>query len=472
MPTRNGREILVVDDEQASLDAMTLLLEGWGWTVTAATSGAAALRAIEREAPDLVITDLVMPDVDGLEVLRRTRALSPDVPVVVVTGRGGVEEAVRATREGALHFVQKPVDPVLLRATIQGAFESSRARREVTELRRRRVRDGGDAGSFVGESRAMREVLALVERVAPSRASVVVTGESGTGKEMVARAVHQLSGRRDKAFVAINCSAIPASLMESEIFGHERGAFTGADQRRLGCFELADGGTLFLDEVGEIPLELQAKFLRVLEEGRLRRLGGRHEVEVDVRVVAATNRDLRELVRQGSFREDLFFRLNVFHLPLPPLRDRPEDVPALVEQFVRRYAAEAGKEVTGVSPRALRLLRDHRWPGNIRELRNCIERAVLLCDGTQLTEAHLPPEIVAPAGEASLRLPMGMRLRDVARAYIEATLARHGGSRTRTAQALGIGEKTLYNKLLRYAADDARTGPSPEDDDEEGVQAS
>jgi len=313
--------------------------------------------------------------------------------------------------------------------------------------------------------------------VAPSKASVVVTGPSGTGKEMVARAIHNQSQRKDKPFIAINCSAIPPTLMESEIFGYERGAFTGADQRRLGCFELADGGTLFLDEVGEIPPELQAKFLRVLEEEKLRRLGGKNEISVDVRVLAATNRDLKEQIKTNHFREDLYFRLNVFNIQLPPLADRPEDIPALVELFVRRFSREGGKHIRGAAPTALRRLSDYKWPGNIRELRNCIERAVLLCDGDYLTEAHLPNDVLAREGEAAIRLPLGMRLRDVDRAYLEATLVRLGGNKARSAQALGISEKTLYNKLHRYQSDDDRRSrgapelPDEEDDEPVAIRA-
>lgn len=455
--SRERLNILVVDDEEGVRDAFSLLLEQWGHEVHVADGGASALRLLERESFDLVITDLVMPGIDGLEVLRKVRADHPDVPVILLSGRGSINQAVEAIREGAYDFIEKPCEPARLKVTLDRAREQAQTRREVQVLRRR-VRDSGMAGEFIGQSRGMREVFSLIEKVAPSKASVVITGQSGTGKEMVARAIHELSPRREKAFIAINCSAIPPTLMESEIFGYERGAFTGADQRRLGCFELADGGTLFLDEVGEIPPELQAKFLRVLEEERLRRLGGKSEIAVDVRVLAATNRDLKAMTHTGGFREDLYFRLNVFNIQLPPLRDRPEDIPALVDHFVRRFAHEGGKRVRAVSQDAMRRLSDYPWPGNIRELRNCVERAVLLCDSDVISTDHLSPEVLGGGGEAGIRLALGMKLRDVDRRYIEATLARFGGNKARSAVALGISEKTLYNKLNRYAADDAKDG--------------
>jgi DNA-binding NtrC family response regulator len=464
--------ILVVDDEISVRDALTLLLESWGYSVQVAGSGAGVGPILERGAVDLILTDLVMPDMDGLAILKKVRADTPDLPVLLLSGQGSINEAVEAIREGAYDYIVKPCEPQRLKLTLQRALEQAQTRREVNVLRRR-VREASPGGDFIGQSRAMRDVFSLIQKVAPAKASVVITGESGTGKEMVARAIHNLSPRRDKPFIAINCSAIPPTLMESEIFGYERGAFTGADQRRLGCFELADGGTLFLDEVGEIQPELQAKFLRVLEEERLRRLGGKTEIAVDVRVLAATNRDLKDRIRSNQFREDLYFRLNVFNIQLPPLHDRPEDVSALVDLFVRRFSREAGKKIRGVTASALRRLADYRWPGNIRELRNCMERAVLLCDGEMISEAHLPNDVLERDGEAAIRLPLGLKLREVSRSYIEATLVRCGGNKARTATALGISEKTLYNKLHRYAADDLRkdAGLPAEEEEEDDDQA-
>jgi DNA-binding NtrC family response regulator len=299
----------------------------------------------------------------------------------------------------------------------------------------------------------MSRVFELVKKVAPANASVVITGESGTGKEVVARAIHSLSQRKEKPFVALNCGAIPPTLIESELFGYERGAFTGADQRRLGNFELAHGGTIFLDEIGELPMEMQGKFLRVLEERKFRRLGGKSEVEVDVRVICATNRDLKEEIKKGRFREDLYFRLHVFTIHLPPLKERREDVPLLVQHFIEKFNGETGKHVQGVSPPALAVLQGYAWPGNIRELRNPVERAMILTDGDTIDVEHLPPDMRPSRGESAvLRVPLGMQLREVEKEYILASLQRNTGNKARTAEVLGISEKTLYNKLNRYAA--------------------
>src|SRR6185369_12696316 len=319
-----------------------------------------------------------------------------------------------AIRQGAYDFIEKPLDATRLKVCIDRALEKKETLREVQVLRRRLKQLG--PSDFIGQSGAMRRVFELIERVAPAKASVAITGESGTGKEMVARSIHNLSQRREKPFIAVNCASIPATLIESEIFGHERGAFTGADQRRPGVFELAHGGTLFLDEVGEIPIELQAKLLRVLEEGRLRRLGGKVEIEVDVRVLCATNRDLKAEIKNQRFREDLFFRLNVFQIPLPPLRDRKEDVPLLVQYFV--------------------------------------ERAVILCDGDLLIREHLPPDMAGRAPERQIfKVPYGLTIDLLEKEYILGSLQRNGGNKARTAEILGVSEKTLYNKLNRYAAE-------------------
>jgi len=444
--------ILIADDEIASREALGELLTRWGHRIEEADDGNQALKRAIESLPDVIISDLVMPRMDGLWLLRALREEVPHVPVILLTGRGTIDAAVEAIREGAYDFLEKPIDGHRLRLVLDRALEKKETLQEVAALRSRleRAEDRG----FIGQSAAMREVFTLVEKVAPSKASVVITGESGTGKEMVARAVHRLSPRADKPFVAINCSAIPASLMESEIFGHERGAFTGADQRRLGCFELADGGTIFLDEVGELPVELQAKFLRVLEEERLRRLGGKAEITVDVRVICATNRDLKKQIRAGQFREDLYFRLNVFNLHLPPLKERVDDIPLLAQHFVGKFGAEAGKKVEGFSPEALDALRGYGWPGNVRELRNSIERAVILCEGDLIRREDLPAELAGIEAEGiMLKLTLGMPLREVEKEYILRSLRRNGGNKARTAELLGISEKTLYNKLNRYAAD-------------------
>lgn len=451
--------ILIADDEPDSRKALAELLGRWGHAVQEAADGAEALRrALERQ-PDLVITDLVMPGMDGLWLLRAIREELGDVPVILLTGRGTIDTAVEAIREGAYDFLEKPVDPSRLRVLVNRVVEKMVTLQEVAALRHSLRQKDAD-GAVIGVSPTMRRIYSLVEKVAPSKTSVVITGPSGTGKEVIARTIHNLSPRRDKPFVAINCSAIPASLMESEIFGHEKGAFTGADQRRLGCFELANGGTLFLDEVGELPVELQAKFLRVLEEEKLRRLGGKTEISVDVRVICATNRDLKKQIEAGLFREDLYFRLNVFSIELPPLCERREDIPLLAQHFVERFAAEAGKRIRGITPKAMDILQSYSWPGNIRELRNTIERGVILCDGDMIDESHLPPEMEPDdSAGAVIKLSLGMPLREVEKEYILGSLRRNKGNKSRTAEILGISEKTLYNKLNRYIADaKARNG--------------
>jgi DNA-binding NtrC family response regulator len=443
--------ILIVDDEESTRELFAELLQRWGYDVDQTGDGHGALKIAAEMHPDVIISDLVMPKLDGLALVRALREEQPDTPVVIITGKGTIDAAVEAVREGVFDFVEKPLDPARLKVILQRALEKKETLHEMQVLRRRLGQVDSGVG-LVGSSPPMRRAMELVEKVAPSKASVVITGQSGTGKEMVARAIHQLSPRRDKPFIAINCSAIPATLIESEMFGHERGAFTGADQRRLGAWELADGGTLFLDEVGEIPIELQAKFLRVLEEERLRRLGGKSEIMVDVRVISATNRDLKEEIKATRFREDLYFRLNVFHINLAPLKERREDIPVLVQHFIDRFAREGGKKLHGVSPQAMKLLSDYAWPGNIRELRNTLERAVILCGSGTIDPEHLPSELAAGGGESAyLKLPYGLPLREIEKEYILATLTRLQNNKARTAQALGISEKTLYNKLYRYS---------------------
>jgi two-component system response regulator HydG len=455
----NAARILAVDDEVATLEAIAEVLSAWGHRVETATEGHEALKKALDFRPDVVLSDVVMPETSGLWLLRALREELPDCPVIFLTGRATIDTAVEAIREGAYDFIEKPLDTARLKVCISRALERRDTEREVQGLRRRLKQLGGT--DFIGQAPVMRKVFELIEKVAPSRAAVAISGESGTGKEVVAKSLHNLSPRREKAFVAINCASIPATLMESEFFGHERGAFTGADQRRSGVFELAHGGTLFLDEVGEIPIELQAKLLRVLEEGKLRRVGGKVEIEVDVRVVCATNRDLRAEIKKGNFREDLFFRLNVFQIVLPPLRDRREDIPLLIQHFVEKFNAESGKRVRGVQPDALEVLQGFDWPGNIRELRNAVERAVILCDGELLGQDHLPPDMAGRQPEkASFRLPYGLTLDLVEKEYILGSLERNGGNKARTAEMLGVSEKTLYNKLNRYAAE-ARGEPPP-----------
>ncbi|ACL65736.1 two component, sigma54 specific, transcriptional regulator, Fis family [Anaeromyxobacter dehalogenans 2CP-1] len=456
--------VLIVDDETDSREALAELTQRWGYDVQTASDGTEALRRAIEGHPDVILTDLVMPNMDGLWLLRALRAELPDCPVVLLTGRGTIQTAVQAIREGAFDFIEKPLEVPRLRLVLERALEKKETMREV-QLLRRRIAALAPGTDMIGSGPAMQRVFELVKKVSPSNASVVIAGESGTGKEVVARAIHNLSPRKDKPFVALNCSAIPATLIESELFGYERGAFTGADQRRLGNFELAHNGTLFLDEIGELPLELQAKFLRVLEERKIRRLGGRSEVEVDVRVICATNRDLKEEIRRGRFREDLYFRLHVFSILLPTLKERREDVPLLVHHFIEKFNAETGKRVQGVSPAAMAVLQGYAWPGNIRELRNTVERAMILVDGEVIGEEQLPPDMPASRPEAAtLRVPLGLHIDKVEKEYILASLQRNGGNKARTAEILGISEKTLYNKLNRYAAEARSRGEASEGD--------
>jgi DNA-binding NtrC family response regulator len=458
--------ILIVDDEEQTREVFAELLQRWGYEVGQTSDGHGALKMAAETHPDVIISDLVMPKLDGLALVRALREEQPDTPVVIITGKGTIDAAVEAVREGVFDFVEKPLDPARLKVILQRALEKKETLHEMQVLRRRIGQMDAGVG-MVGNSPAMRRTMELVEKVAPSKASVIITGQSGTGKEMVARALHQLSPRRDKPFIAINCSAIPASLMESEMFGHERGAFTGADQRRLGCWELADGGTLFLDEVGEIPVDLQAKFLRVLEEERLRRLGGKSEISVDVRVVSATNKDLKEEIKGQRFREDLFFRLNVFHVNLAPLKERRDDIPLLVQHFIDKFGREGGRKPFGVSPQAMKLLVEYAWPGNIRELRNTLERAVILCGSAMIEPEHLPSELAAGGGEgAYFKLPYGLPLREIEKEYILSTLTRLQNNKARTSQALGISEKTLYNKLYRYSGKGVRREEDAEEESE------
>ncbi|WP_434348770.1 enhancer binding protein Nla6 [Myxococcus virescens] len=451
--------ILAVDDERDTCEALADMLSAWGHKVEIAFDGHDALRKANEFRPDVVLSDLAMPETDGLWLLRNLKEELPDCPVVFLTGRGTIDAAVESIREGAYDFIVKPLDTARLKVCIDRALEKKETMREVQTLRRRLKQLG--SSDLIAQSVGMRKVIELVEKVAPSKASVSISGESGTGKEVVSRAVHNLSLRRDKPFIAINCASIPATLIESELFGHERGAFTGADQRRPGVFEMAHGGTLFLDELGEIPIELQAKLLRVLEEGKLRRLGGKVEIEVDVRVLCATNRDLKQEIKNGRFREDLYFRLNVFQIHLPPLRERRDDVPILVQHFVDKFRGDSGKRVSGVHPEAMEVLKNYDWPGNIRELRNAVERAVILCDGELITREHLPPDMAGKSPERhTFRLPFGLSLDAVEREYILGSLQRNGNNKARTAEVLGVSEKTLYNKLNRYAAE-ARAQQAP-----------
>jgi DNA-binding NtrC family response regulator len=453
MTMSKGR-ILIADDDFDSVAQLCEYLRSWDFEIAVERDGLAALRRAEDFHPLVVITDLSIPRLDGFALLKQIRTRYPDVVVIVLTAPGSVESAVRAIQdEGVYHYFEKPIDMRKLRLVIERAVEYGYARRE-NEALRRQLQDRGAFGELVGTSEAMRQIYALIEQVAPSSASVLITGESGTGKEMVARTIHSLSPRRNAPFIAINCSAIPETLMESELFGHERGAFTGAIAKRQGCFELADSGTLLLDEIAEMPPLLQAKLLRVLEERKVRRLGGSQEIPVDVRVLAATNKDPVEAVRAGTLREDLLYRLNVITISLPPLRERKEDIPLLAQHLVTQLAAKHNRPARFLSQAAIEALQAYNWPGNVRELRNTIERAVIICSGEQIERHHVAPYPVDQRArsreEDTITLPIGTPLEEVERQMILRTLQKCAGNKTRTAELLQISLKTLHNKLRLY----------------------
>jgi DNA-binding NtrC family response regulator len=447
--------ILLVEDDAAARVGFRQLLASWGYAVEAATDGEDALAMVPGFRPDIVLTDLVMPKLDGLGLLRALQQEGSGITTVILTAQGTVDTAVEALKQGAYDYLAKPVDFQRLRVLLDKIIERQATLREVKALRRQ-LREHGSFGSMIGASAPMREVYRLIEQAAPTTASVLVTGESGTGKEMVAQTVHRLSPRASAPWVPLNCAAIPETLLESELFGHERGAFTGAIERQAGCFELAHRGTLFLDEIAEMTPSTQVKLLRVLQERSFRRLGGRVEQSVDIRVVAATHADPAAAVRKGTLREDLYYRLNVVGIHLPPLRERKDDLPLLIDTFIREFSAQNARAVTGVSPAARRVLDEYAWPGNVRELRNVIERAMIVAAGRLIEIGDLPPlgRVLQPAS-AGERLEPGMTVDDVERRLIMLTLDHTGNNKTRAAELLGISLKTLHNKLNRFRLDDA-----------------
>lgn len=443
--------ILVADDESNARSALSQILSEEGYAIETAADGFKALARYEEHGADIVLTDLKMPGMDGVELMAKLREKDPELPVVVMTAFGAVETAVAAMQAGAVSYLTKPVNADELLLVLQRALASAALRREATTLKSQ-LTERHRFESIIGNSPEMQEVFKSVAQVAPSRATVLVTGESGTGKELVAGAIHHLSPRKGKPFVRLHCAALAESLLESELFGHERGAFTGADRRREGRFEQADGGTLFLDEISEISPSTQVKLLRVLQEHQFERVGGNQTLTVDVRVIAATNRDLKQLVAEGKFREDLFYRLNVINVELPPLRRRRSDVLALAAFFLEKYARQNEKEIDGFSTEALNTLHAYDWPGNVRELENVIERAVVLAEGGRIDAKQLPVEL-APrlSAESKLRIP-GASMNEIERHAILSTLEACGGSTSRAAQMLGISVRKIQYRMHEYAA--------------------
>ena len=451
---RSGVRVLVADDDPAARDALAALLRAEGFEVTVADDGSQALARVQEEAPDVLVTDLQMPGLDGIELLSRTRELQPDLIVVLVTGFADVESAVLAMQRGAEQYLTKPPQIEELVLVIDRALERLRLRDEAAELRTR-LKSRLSFDNIIGSSPAMQEVFDVIEQVAPTRASVLITGESGTGKELVAQAIHENSPRSRAPFVKLHCAALAENILESELFGHEKGAFTGALGRREGRFQQADGGTLFLDEIGDISPTTQIKLLRFLQERTFERVGGNDTLKVDVRIIAATNRDLPSEVAASKFREDLYYRLNVVNIEMPPLRARPSDVLPLATHFLARFAAENGKRIEGFADDALERIGSYRWPGNVRELENVMERAVILCDGPRLTARHLPAGVGAVA-RGTVRMP-GSTLAEIERHAILTTLEACGGRTSQAAQMLDISVRKIQYKLHEYGITMQRT---------------
>ena len=455
----NVVKILVVDDEQNQRTALAGLIARWGYEVRQSADGSEALAELRSFDADLIITDLNMPVLDGKGLLEELHKAGSSAQTVVLTAFGNLDTALETVHKlGAFWYVEKPVQPAALRMIVERAVEKRRLASHAGRLERQ-LASHGVMGELIGESPAMQELFYLLQQVAPTTATVLITGESGTGKEVAARAIHSHSPRRGRAFFAVNCAAMPETLIESELFGHEKGAFTGAVERRAGCFELANGGTLLLDEIGDMPMNTQAKLLRVLEERRVRRLGSAKEIELDVRVLASTNRNLSSAIAGGTFREDLYFRLNVFEINLPPLRERGTDILLLAHELLRGLNRKHGCSVADLTDETAALFTAYNWPGNVRELRNVLERAAILCGTGSIAPVHLQrgfagrPEAASRESTASVVLEPGMTVDGAERSLIELTLRHTGGNRTRAAEILGISAKTLFNKLRDYGND-------------------
>jgi len=463
--------VLIVDDEESQRNGLAAIVSSWGMRAETASEGNQALRKLEDFPADVILTDLSMPGLDGFGLLRRLRDSGDMPPVIVMTAFGNIETAVKTVHDlGAFWFLEKPIQVATLEALVRRAGNHAGLYAEKRNLERQLGYKGSLAG-LVGTTPRMQEIFAMLQQVAPSKACVLISGESGSGKELVARAIHSLSPRREEPFIAVNCAALPETLIESELFGHEKGSFTGAFERRAGCFEAAQGGTLLLDEIGEMPVQTQAKLLRVLEDSKVRRLGGKAEFEVDVRVLAATNQVPEEAVRAGRLREDLYYRLNVFHIQLPPLRERKQDIDAiaaaLLDDLNRKHACRA----TGIAPETAEALKRHNWPGNVRELRNVLERAVILAGEGTVEPRHLPAFLrdagmaaaaaAAPGqpdapqeagGEDSdcIRFRVGATIEEAEKSLILRTLEHTRNNKTRAAEILGISLKTLHNRLKEW----------------------
>nr|WP_318692527.1 sigma-54 dependent transcriptional regulator [uncultured Treponema sp.] len=446
--------LLIIDDEKNIRDGLAANFELEDYNVKTASSGEEGIELISKGDIDLVITDLRMPGISGEEVLKHVATETPGIPVIILTGHGSIDAAVDAMRHGAYDFLTKPLNLDQLGIIVKRALESREMKLEHQELKKS-VESKVAFKGMIGKSPAMQKIQETITKAAASKASVLITGESGVGKEVVARAVHELSNRKDKNMVDVHCAALSETLLESELFGHEKGAFTGADHLQKGRFERAHGSTIFLDEIGEINQNVQIKILRVLAEKKFERVGGEQTINVDVRVVAATNKNLEEEIKAGRFREDLYYRLNVIHIHVPPLRERKSDLPLLMSSFLATFNEENGKSIKGFDNKAKSAMNRYDWPGNIRELRNCVESAVVMCSGDEITLDDLPPNVSSNNGEDTIQIPFGTTLDAAERIVIEQNLAANKNNKTKTAEILGIGRKTLQRKLAEWGIEES-----------------
>ena len=448
--------LLIIDDEKNIRDGLAANFELEDYNVKTASSGEEGIELISKGDIDLVITDLRMPGISGEEVLKHVATVTPGIPVIILTGHGSIDAAVDAMRHGAYDFLTKPLNLDQLEMIVKRALESRELKLEHQDLKKS-VDEKNAFKDMIGKSPAMQKIQEIIKKAAGSKASVLITGESGVGKEVVARAIHELSSRHGKPMIDVHCAALSETLLESELFGHEKGAFTGADHLQKGRFERAHGSTIFLDEIGEINQSTQIKILRVLAERKFERVGGEQTIAVDVRVVAATNRNLENEIKEGKFREDLFYRLNVIHIHVPPLRERKSDLPLLMASFLSRFNEENGKSIKGFDNKSKAAMNSYDWPGNIRELRNCVESAVVMCSGDEITIDDLPVNIASSSSENAISVPFGISLNDAERIVIEQNLAAQKNNKTKTAEILGIGRKTLQRKLAEWGIEDGES---------------
>lgn len=453
--------ILIIDDEKNIREGLAANFELEEYNVKTAASGEEGLKLIERGDIDLVITDLRMNGISGEEVLRKVTAETPGIPVIILTGHGSIDSAVDAMRHGAYDFLTKPLNLDQLDMIVKRALESREMSLQHQQLKKE-IEGENVLSGMIGKSQAMLKIMETIKKAASSKANVLITGESGVGKEVVARAIHELSPRKNKTMINVHCAALSETLLESELFGHEKGAFTGADHLQKGRFELAHGSTIFLDEIGEINQNVQIKILRVLAERKFERVGGEQTIDVDVRVIAATNRNLEEEIKKGNFREDLYFRLNVIHIHVPPLRERKDDLPLLMDSFLEEFNRENSRSIKGVDSRAKSAMFKYDWPGNIRELRNCMESAVVMCSGDEIGLDDLPPSISRSAGTESIVIPLGITLDEADKVIVQQNLAANRNNKSKTAEILGIGRKTLQRKIVDWGIE------TPENADELG----